>query len=430
MIWRWLTKSHLVSTGATDIALVALATVSGILTARLLGPEGRGEFAVAILWPSVIASVGSLGLREAFTFEQARRPDLRAILTGHALILGALLSLLLMALGYVLVPWLTSTQSSEVTQAGLMFLWVIPANLLAQYALGLLQGSLNIRRFNFIRLSVNVVYLAAILALWAFSTITVWSVTLALLIANLVTAILAVLNVLVKFGARWGIDLDLTRALASYGIRSHVGSLTFMLNQRLDQMVMAVWIAPAQLGWYTAAVNLSSLARLASGAFGTLTFPKVTDKEPEEQRRVTVFYSRLNATATVALGVGLMLTIPLLIPLLYGREYLPSVIPAEILTVGTMFVGIGQAWAGSLRGLGYPLVPAKAEIISLVATVIGLALTLRPLGIFGASLTSLVAYSAASTYMYIQLHRVLLVSLREVLWPVSPKAIRASVAFR
>jgi O-antigen/teichoic acid export membrane protein len=425
LIHRWLVKSHLVSIGATDTALVGLMTISGILVARLLGPQGRGQYAIAILWPSVILAVGNLGLREAFTYEQARAPELRSILTAHALILGLGQSVLLMALGAVLVPLLTRTQAPEVTQAGLLFLLVIPAILQAQYALGLLQGNLDIPVFNVVRLSVSVVYLLGTLLLWAMSAMSVWNATLALVVANFVTGFMALVTVLTKFGASWRLDRGLTRGLLSYGIRNHAGSLSFMLNQRADQMLMAVLITPVQLGWYTAAVSISAMARLASGAFGTLAFPKVTNKPVEEQRRVTGMYSRLNVTITVVLGVGLMLSIPLLIPLLYGRAYLPSILPAEILTIGAICVGIGQAWASSLRGLGYPLVPAKAEAISLVATVIGLALTLRTLGIVGASLTSLGAYFIASLYMYGELRRVLAVNLRDLLSPVSLAVVRS-----
>jgi O-antigen/teichoic acid export membrane protein len=419
--------SHLMSTGATDALLLALATISGILVARLLGPAGRGELAVAILWPSVLAAMGSLGLREAFTYEVAKTPSLRAKLTGHAILLALGQSILLVGLGFVLIPWLTRSQPPEVTQAALAFLWFIPANLLAAYALGLLQGELAITIFNMIRLSVNVAYLAAVLILWGLGEMTVWNVTLGLLIANFITASFAVISVLAKYGVRWSMDRVLTRRLFSYGVRNHAGNLSSLLNQRMDQMLMALLLAPVQLGWYTAAVNISGLARLGSGAFGTLVFPKVAATDQSEQRRVTRSYSRLNATITTASGLALMAAIPILVPLLYGPEYRPSVLSAEILTVAAVFVGIGQAWAGTLRGLGHPMEPAKAEMIALIVTVVGLALTLQRWGILGASLTSLVAYLVSSIYMYVQIRRLLSLNLRDVIWPVSPAAIRARV---
>ena len=419
--------SHLMSTGVTDALLMALATISGILVARLLGPAGRGEFAIAVLWPSVLAAVGNMGLREALTYELAKVPSLRARLTGLAILLALGQSVLLVGLGYVLIPWLTRSQTPEVTRSALLFLFFIPANLLASYALGLLQGDLAISIFNMIRLSVSVVYLAAVLILWAFGAVTVWNVTLGLLLANYVTAAFGVVAVLAKYSATWRIDPWLTKRLLSYGVRNHAGSISSLLNQRMDQMLMAVLLAPVQLGWYSAAVNISGLARLGSGAFGTLVFPKVAATDPVEQRRVTQLYSRLNVTITAASGLALMATIPVLVPLLYGSAYRPSVVSAEILTVAAVFVGIGQAWSGSLRGLGHPLEPAKAELISLVITAIGLALTLKPWGIMGASVTSLFAYVVSSIYLYFQIHLLLSLRPRDVLWPVSLTTIRLRI---
>jgi O-antigen/teichoic acid export membrane protein len=419
---------HLVSTGAADLTLVILSAFSGILMARLLGPTGRGLFAVAILWPSVIAALGTLGVREALTYERARAFYPAPVLVGTALVLATVQSILLMGLALFLIPWLTRTQSPDVTRAGQIFVLFIPTNLLTHYALGLLQGSLEIPVFNALRLVVSVVHLGAVLVLWALGWVTVWNVTLGLLIANACAAFSTVTAILVKYGARWGLNSELLRRIFAYGLRNHVGSISSLLNQRVDQMLMAILITPEQLGWYVVAVNVSSLVRLPSSAFAILAFPKVAAGGSAKQRRLTELYSRLNATATLGVGLLLVLLIPLLVPLVYGQVYTPSILPAEILAVATGFVAIGQAWAGSLRGLGRPSEPARAEVISLVATVVGLALLLIPLGILGAALTSLIAYLIASAYMFLRLRKLLSVSLRDLLWPVSLATIRHRLA--
>jgi O-antigen/teichoic acid export membrane protein len=110
-------------------------------------------------------------------------------------------------------------------------------------------------------------------------------------------------------------------------------------------------------------------------------------------------YSRFNSTITVWIGLGLMVAIPVLVPLLYGQAYLPSVWPAEILTVATVFVGIGQAWGSSFRGGGAPKVPAVAEMISLLITCAGLIVLLPYLGIIGAAITSFLAYFVSAYYL-------------------------------
>ena len=427
-LWERIRRSHLVSTVATDLFLVALSTLSGILAARLLGPAGRGEFAIAILWPSMLAAFGMLGVKEALTYERARGTHPQRVLVGAALELALCQSILLVSLGVLLIPLLTRAQSQEVTQASLMFLLFIPTNLVAQYALGLLQGSLELPTFNALRLTVGTVYLAALLFLWAMDAVTVWNVTVGLLVANACTALMALVAILHKYGVRWTRDLGLLQRIFDYGLRSHVGSVSSILNQRADQMLMAVLITPEQMGWYAVAVNVSSLARLPSGAFATLTFPKVAGAPPAEQRRVTGFYSRLNTTASSGTGLVLMLLLPVLVPLVYGDAFTPSIVPAEILVVASIAVAVGQAWAGSLRGLGRPSEPAKAEVISLVVTVAGLALLLGPLGIVGAALTSLVAYLMAATFMYLRLRHFLGMGLRDLLWPVSLTMLRDRLA--
>jgi O-antigen/teichoic acid export membrane protein len=421
-------NSHLVSTGAADLTLVILSAFSGILIARLLGPTGRGEFAVAILWPSVIAALGTLGVREALTYEQARAFYPAPVLVGTALVLATVQCVLLIGLAVLLIPWLTRAQSPDVTRASLMFVLFIPANLVTHYALGLLQGSLEIPVFNALRLVVSMVHLGAVLVLWALGLVTLWNVTLGLLIANGCAALATVTAILVKCGVRWELDFGLLHRIFAYGLRNHVGSISSILNQRVDQMLMAILITPEQLGWYVVAVNVSSLARLPSGAFATLAFPRVAGGGSAEQRRLTELYSRLNATATLGVGLVLVLLIPVLVPLVYGQAYTSSVLPAEILAVATIFVAIGQAWAGSLRGLGRPSEPASAEVISLVATVVGLALLLIPLGILGAALTSLIAYLISTAYMFLRLRKLLSVSLRDLLWPVSLGTIRHRLA--
>ena len=55
-------------TFATSIAILVANIVTGVLTARWLGPTGKGELTAIILWPTVLAGAGSLGLVEAIVY--------------------------------------------------------------------------------------------------------------------------------------------------------------------------------------------------------------------------------------------------------------------------------------------------------------------------------------------------------------------------
>jgi O-antigen/teichoic acid export membrane protein len=416
-LFRW---GPLLGTGITDALLVIFSFVSGVLIARLLGPAGRGQFAVVVLWPSVLAAIGSLGLRDALTYEQARGMEDPRRIAGTGVIIALLQSAVLMLIGLALIPLLTRAQESSVTLAALIYLFFIPCNLIAQYALGQLQGALKLAHFNMVRLTVSIVYIVAVLILWLLGSVTVMSLTLSLLFANLCTALAGLMLSYRRFGLSFRLQRPLTQQLFRYGMRNHLGSISQLLNQRADQMLMAVVLSPQELGWYAIGVSLSGLAGTASTAFGTLAFPKVAGSEADGQRDVTRRYSRFNVTVTLALTIVLLVLIPFALPLVYGEAYRPSVLPAEILTVGAMFVGMGVVWSGSLRGLGRPFVAAKAELLSLLVTVVGLAVLLRPLGIVGAAITSLVAYFASALYLLLNLKGALSLRLMELLRPISP----------
>ena len=61
-------RSATVATTATGLAGQAALLISGPLLARTLGLDGRGQLAALLLWPNVIALLGTLGLPSAVTY--------------------------------------------------------------------------------------------------------------------------------------------------------------------------------------------------------------------------------------------------------------------------------------------------------------------------------------------------------------------------
>jgi len=61
------------STLGAQIFILLLGACTGVMSARLLGPQGRGELAAAILWPSTLLTLGSMGLNQSIVFHTGRR---------------------------------------------------------------------------------------------------------------------------------------------------------------------------------------------------------------------------------------------------------------------------------------------------------------------------------------------------------------------
>src|SRR5262245_31154486 len=72
----------------TAIATQFLNVMTGVVAARVLGPEDRGELALVILLPAIVVVAGMLGVDRAVVFFSAQKEDDRAGLTSSIFFLG------------------------------------------------------------------------------------------------------------------------------------------------------------------------------------------------------------------------------------------------------------------------------------------------------------------------------------------------------
>ncbi len=82
--------SAVVQSVAAKVLIIGINALTGIITARALRPEGRGELAAMILWPVFLAFALSMGIPSALTFQLRRNPEKQSQLMGAGLLLGLL----------------------------------------------------------------------------------------------------------------------------------------------------------------------------------------------------------------------------------------------------------------------------------------------------------------------------------------------------
>src|SRR3954447_6581577 len=84
-------------TAGVNIAVSALGSLGGLILARSLGPSGRGDLAIIIVWPTLIGNCAMVGLPQATCYWIAKRPEDRRALLGTSaaglLLFGALLGM-------------------------------------------------------------------------------------------------------------------------------------------------------------------------------------------------------------------------------------------------------------------------------------------------------------------------------------------------
>src|SRR5262245_57921807 len=107
----------------TSFAIVAINLVTGILTARYLGPSGRGEQAAMAVWPQLFAFCFSIGMAQTVIYKAKHDPSRASEFVVSALVISAIAGTIAGLVGVALLPyWLGNYSLETVRFAQLMMI--------------------------------------------------------------------------------------------------------------------------------------------------------------------------------------------------------------------------------------------------------------------------------------------------------------------
>ncbi len=405
-----------IATGAIQLSNLA----SGILAARLLGPEGRGELAVIILWPSLIAALGALGITESVIYHTATRSEPPARIFASSMILGGSLSLVLMAAGLVLVPFAYADYRPEVRDIAYFYLLIIPAGYFALHMSSMFQGGLKLGVWNLLRTLVHVNYVVFILLFLFADYVSVRGFAAASLLANF-CAVIAAIGFLNREGwIGWRPRLQTIKSLLRYGLKVHPAAALAIAGGRLDQVLISLWLAAIDLGLYVVALAVAGAAYLLGGTISHIAFPKIAN-QPSDGGKAEVLgrYMRLTVVVTLVAAAALFVLAPWLVELLFGEAFLPSVPIARVLVLGALPIACKFIFMEAFRAYDQGLLLSKASLFGLVLSAVALILLLPAYGIIGAAWAVVIAQWSSFALMAILARRNLGTSLLQLFRPTA-----------
>lgn len=403
--------STLLGQGST----LGLGILTGVLAARMLGPTGRGEYAAIIVWPMAIAGFLAFGVNQAIAFYLGQRSfTVSEIATGTGVI-GLVQSALSVLIGLAVIPFALANQSRNVLYLGILFVLFTPA-LFGMYSANLFQGMQDLGRFNLIRTLTPLVYAVGLLALFFAHRGTLTAVIVAQLLGYIVT--LAVGAVLVwkilRPRIRWN-PATIPRLL-HYGVRIQGLSVATYFNQRIDQLVLSLLVAPKQLGFYAVAVSLSSAIAILPQAAGIVAFSRGSGQDSEGAKDTVGIAFRASLIWLLVACTMLFLLAPWLIRTVFGSAFEGSILACRILLPGAIATGLGFVLYNAASALGKPGLASYAESSSVLVTAGGLYLLVPRFGYVGAAIVSSVAYTVSFLVMLVLARQVLGIRLRTLLF--------------
>jgi O-antigen/teichoic acid export membrane protein len=385
-------------TSGARIYSVCAGAVGLIITARALGPEGRGIVATAVTWSLLFSTVGYLSLGQvALHRGTARDPSDW---------LGTTLAALLLMTGIVTVAgWVLAALIYAVSDGGaygripvyalvLGFL-TLPFLIWEQYGSVLLMALGRVNVYNRAEIVGRTAGIVLIVALVAVAGAGVSGALVALVLAQLVVAAGGIRYLVRRAGSTLRFSRATLRDLLLGGAKLHLTAIGTFLFINASVLIVQSLRGSEETGLFQVVAQLINVALIVPQAGAMVLYGEVARDGPDrawEASRRIIF--RLVPLVAVGAAVA-ALAAPTLIPFVLGDDFSKAVPVFQLLA----FTLVGQSFSALMApqwiGRGLFVQASAITVVTGICNVIACFLLVDAYGMKGAAY-SLLGVSALS----------------------------------
>ncbi|MBC8273403.1 MAG: polysaccharide biosynthesis C-terminal domain-containing protein [Chloroflexi bacterium] len=360
-------------------------------SAWLLGPEGRGELAVYVVFGTLLALATSGGVEMAGAYHAGiKKYRLPEVVAAEFFIIAVSTAL---SVGAAYVLWMYPPKFMEkITHTGLVFSLCYIPTMLAYTSFWYLHTALGHTRIYCLGNILNMGFtLIGILTLC-------WGNGLAerAMLAHAISCMATssfLLGALVKRCGITGLKLSFgcVKELYVYGVKYYFARLAQFLNVQIGTMVIVFVGSTAAVGYFSSAMGLVSRLYILSEVLCAVLLSRVVSQQEQSLKLASQSY---RMTFWLVLGAGCLLGIlakPLVIIVL-SPKFLPVLVPVWILLPGVLIRNCSRVLVTYLNGVGRPEVGSIGIISAVITNVVLMFFLLPLLGVTGAAIAATCGY--------------------------------------
>jgi O-antigen/teichoic acid export membrane protein len=377
-----------------------------VLIARLLGPEGQGQFTLWILIPTLLARFGHLGFDASFAYyaEDERFKYGVVFSIWFFLVLSFLFLCMICIVFYNSnlheFPK-THTPNFIINTLALLATLFMSRTLL----MSLLVGQNKIRLHSGLSILEAVFPLVMLLGLMLFFDLSAEIVFLVMLVTmTLVNAILILECCSVLLLPKRG----LTYIAFKYGVKSWTNNILNQLIYRSDLLMVAYFLGVIEVGLYSIALLLVEKSWFFTTAISNALFPILRARDDDDQM-LTARLVRVSVFFTLLVSIFLALTGKVLIPFIFGDDFSKSWVPLLWLIPGVIALTIPKILVTQFAAMNKMVFTIYSSGPALAVNVLLNFLLIPEFGLKGAAIAtsiSYVMYSVLNVYFFTRLTNV------------------------
>jgi O-antigen/teichoic acid export membrane protein len=369
--------------------------LGGMMSARILGPSGKGLLTLSMFYPSFFFVLGYLNIGLATIHYLGKEKYKKEEFCGTII---AIFFLILIILGLIFGSSYLFFKNIFYQKIPSYFLFlgmlVLPFNLALYFFSSFLQGLKKIFWYNLVNHGYKILVPFLIIFFWIITNTnyTPREGILVNIIAFFISSFFCFWLVLKLVPFPWRFNFSLFKDLIFSGAQLHIGTIGVFLFSRIDQLMIGNWLSTEKLGYYAVAVTLAEFLWLLSFAVQTILYPKLSYLSEKESQKIITQTCRTVFWLTVFGGIILAIFGKFAILIYAGKRFLPAFSPLLILIPGIVIHSVSnilgplwvrKAWFFQLSGI--------ALFVALLNIILNI-LFISQYGIQGAALASFISY--------------------------------------
>ncbi len=381
----------------SNVAVTISNLAIGIILSRVLGAAGFGVYSSIIVVPVIVIGFTQLGIRRSAIFHIGMKKDAESDIVSALFILlliTSFLSILICSLVYMY----SEEKSSEPLLIGLVLL-TIPLLLGNVFAGGLFLGKEQIKRANYLNAGPSVANLILVILFVLILKLSVLGAFIAVSLANFLTFIMVYKTIILddRYRITWKYHEKLMKSMVKLGVMNALAIFVMQLNYRLDILMLKRLSTLEQVGLYSLAAQIAEQLWHIPYAIETIIMSRSANTNDNQFVNKTVAsIFRISILVGIVGCTAMFFIAPLLIPLIFGEDFRPSVPMIRTILPGILLLVGFRILNSRLIGMGKPQNALWTFIPALILNIVLNYIWIPKYGAMGSAWATNVSYATGS----------------------------------
>lgn len=334
----------------SKLFIMIAGIVTSIVTARGLGPVGRGELIALTTLGLTVANFSYMGFPSSNTYFIAKDESLIEKAFSNCLYISLFGSLIT----FLCALYFLDNRDPDYIINSIILFFFTGTTMLSCFTSNILISINRVNKYNLIELTQSFFILSLYLIFYLFK-FSIFYFLLSALFASSLGAVLGISflkNYISLNSIRF--DFRLFKKFFKYAFKVYITTFIAFLFARGNIIFLQKYQSLKEIGFFSIALQIYEAISIVPAAIGLILFPRLIQSKIEDRKHKMDLILKQVAILMSFICIPSYFILPYIIPKVFGDSFESSIIIAQALLPGAFFLGLMSVVSQHLASIGYP----------------------------------------------------------------------------